>query len=224
MEDTTTLADLVVPSTETISPDESVTVARRRMESQTSRSLIVVDGDRPVGIVQWRGLARQESGTTVRDVMLTEVPLLRSDMTIEQVRSAWSNTDVDLDHLPVVDDSGALIGEVARGTITKSETATTSATEQVIAGPDQDRNAPTLHLEQGMNVIGAAGKKLGSVDEVDLSAEGHISHFTVKYGMLGRHAKRLPADVINNVSDGEVHLNIDQLEFKMLADVGEDVV
>ena len=56
MEDTTTLADLVVPSTETISPDESVTVARRRMESQTSRSLIVVDGDRPVGIVQWRGL------------------------------------------------------------------------------------------------------------------------------------------------------------------------
>jgi CBS domain-containing protein/sporulation protein YlmC with PRC-barrel domain len=226
MEKTTssTLSDLVIPSTETISPDESVTVARRRMESQTSRSLIVVEGERPVGIVKWSGLSRQEAAVTVRDVMLTEVPLLRADMTIDQVRNEWANMDVDLDHLPVVDDSGALIGEVARGTITKSETATTGATEQVVAGPEQDRDVPTLRLEQGMNVVGISGKKLGTIDEVDLNSEGHIGHFTVKHGMLGRHAKRLPADVINNVTNGDVNLNIDQMEFKMLADTDEDVV
>jgi len=218
------VGDLVTVTTETISPDESVTVARRRMESQTTRSLIVVEDDKPVGIVQWRLLARQESGTTVRDVMLTEVPVLRSDMTVEQLRGEWSSLDVDLDHLPVVDDSGSLIGEVARGAITKSETITTGATEQVVSGPDQDRAVPTIRLEQGMNVMGASGKKLGTVDEVDLNPDGNISHFTVKYGMLGRHAKRLPADVINGVSDGAVNLALDQLEFKMLADVGEDVV
>jgi len=155
--------------------------------------------------------------------MLTELPVLRADMTVDQVRSEWSSMNVDLDHLPVVDGDGALIGEVARGAITKSETATSSATEQIISGPDQERNAPTVHLEQGMNVVGVVGKKLGTVDEVDLSAEGHISHFTVKHGMLGRHAKRLPADVINNVDDDGVHLSIDQMEFKMLADIGEGV-
>jgi CBS-domain-containing membrane protein len=225
MENTTssTVGDLVVPSTETISPDESVTVARRRMESQTTRSLIVVDGERPVGIVKWSGLSRQDAAVTVRDVMLTEVPMLRSNMTIDQVRDEWSRMDVDLDHLPVVDDSGALIGEVARGTITKSETVTSGATEQAVPGPEQDRDVPTYHLEQGMNVVGISGKKLGTIDAVELSSEGHLSHFTVKHGMLGRHAKRLPVDVINNVTDGDVNLNIDQMEFKMLADTDEEI-
>jgi CBS domain-containing protein/sporulation protein YlmC with PRC-barrel domain len=218
------VADLVTESVDTISPDESVTVARRRMESQTSRSLIVVEGDRPVGIVQWRSLARLTGDTSVRDVMLTEVPVLRSNMSVDAVRDEWANMDVDLDHLPVVDANGALIGEVARGAITKSETTTTAATQPVVAGPEADRDVPTVRLEQGMTVNGASGKKLGTVDEVELNAEGNISHFTVKYGMLGRNSKRLPADVIDTVDGGEVRLNLDQVEFKMLADVGDDLV
>jgi CBS-domain-containing membrane protein len=223
MEQQTTalVADLVIPSTETISPDESVTVARRRMESQTTRSLIVVDSDRPVGIVQWRSLARLDGDSTVRDVMVTEVPVLRSSMTVDQVRDAWSSMDVDLDHLPVVDDGGLLIGEVPRGAVTKSETATTGATEQVVSGPEQDRNTPTVSLQQGMTVHGASGKKLGTIDQVDLNAEGHISHFTVKHGLLGRNAKRLPADVIASVTGDDVTLSLDQMEFKMLADIDD---
>jgi hypothetical protein len=75
-----------------------------------------------------------------------------------------------------------------------------------------------------MKVVGAAGKNLGTIDLVDLNSEGHIAHFTVKHGLLGRNAKRLPADVINRVEDNQVHLNLDQMEFKMLADVDESVV
>lgn len=221
------IGDMLTESIDTITPDETVTVAKRRMESQTSRSLIVVDGNRPVGVIQWRGLARREGNELIRDVMLTEFPVLRSQMTVDEVRSYLSGVDVDLDHLPVVDDSGMLLGEVPRGLITKSETATNAATQSVVAGPDANMtrdSQPSVHLEQGMKVIGASGKNLGSVDLVDLSAEGHIAHFTVKYGMLGRNSKRLPADVISRVEGNEVHVNLDQPEFKMLADVGETVV
>lgn len=221
------IGDMMTQSIDTISPDETVTVAKRRMESQTSRSLIVVDANRPVGIIQWRGLARREGNEMVRDVMLTEFPVLRAGMTVDEVRSYLSGVDVDLDHLPVVDESGMLLGEVPRGMITKSETATNAATESVVAGPEADTtrdSQPRVHLEQGMKVIGASGKNLGSIDLVDLNSEGHIGHFTVKYGMLGRHSKRLPADVINRVEGNDVHLSLDQMEFKMLADVGEENV
>lgn len=220
------IGDMLTPSLETIAPDDTVTVAKRRMESQTSRSLIVVDGNRPVGIVQWRGLSGHEGGELIRDVMQTEFPLLRSGMSVDEVRSYLTGVDVDLDHLPVVDESGILLGEVPRGMITKGETATTAATEAVVAGPESDperATQPQVHLQEGMKVVAAGGKNLGSVDRVDLSSEGHISHFSVKYGMLGRNSKRLPADVISHVDGNEVHLNIGQPEFKMLADVGDDV-
>ena len=219
------IGDMLTESIDTISPDETVTVAKRRMESQTSRSLIVVDSNRPVGVIQWRGLARREGSELIRDVMQTEFPVLRASMTVDEVRSHLSGVDVDLDHLPVVDEGGLLLGEVPRGMITKSETATNAATASIVSGPDADPTRdgqPRVHLEQGMKVIGAAGKNLGSVDLVDLNSEGHIGHFTVKYGMLGRHSKRLPADVINRVEGNEVHLSLDQIEFKMLADVGEE--
>jgi CBS domain-containing protein len=221
------IGDMVTPTIETISPDDTVTVAKRRMESQTSRSLIVIDGDRPVGVVQWRGLARRDGTELIRDVMQTDFPVLRSGMSVDEVRSYLGDVDVDLDHLPVVDESGILLGEVPRGMITKGETATNAATEAVVAGPEADPNRdtqPQIHLEEGMKVVGVSGKNLGSVDAVELNSEGHIGHFSVKYGLLGRNSKRLPADVISRVDGGEVHLNIDQPEFKMLADVGEDVV
>jgi CBS domain-containing protein len=221
------IGDMLVQSIDTISPDETVTVAKRRMESQTSRSLIVVDANRPVGVIQWRGLNRREGSELIRDVMQTEFPILRSGMSVDEVRDYLSGVDVDLDHLPVVDESGMLLGEVPRGFITKGETATSTATEAIVSGPDTDPrrdSQPQVRLEQGMKVIGANGKNLGSIDKVDLSAEGQIAHFSVKYGMLGRNSKRLPADVISRVENNEVHVNIDQPEFKMLADVGEEVV
>jgi CBS-domain-containing membrane protein len=221
----TQIGELVSAQIDTITPGDSVTAARRRMESQTTRSLIVVEQDRPVGIVQWRGLTRAEGDQTVGDVMVREFPVLRTDMTVTEARGYLTGMDVDFDHLPVVDGAGALIGEVQRGAITKSEGMTTGATEQIVSGPDSDRSDnQTVRLVQGMKVRGAAGKDLGTVDQVELSSEGRIAHFTVKYGMLGRKSKRLPADVIRAVDGETVTLSLDQMEFKMLADVGETVV
>jgi CBS domain-containing protein len=220
-----TVSDLMIPQVDTIALDEPVLTARRRMESQTSRSLIVVDGDRPVGVIQWRGLAQLEGSTLIRDVMQTEFPIVRPEMSLNDLRDRLADQDVDFDHIPVVDEGGTLIGEVPRGSITKREVAADASTQPVVSGPDSSTSAgPAIHLEEGMKVVGVTGSKLGSVDQVELNSEGYISHFTVKYGLLGRSSKRLPADVIRDVSDNTVNLTIDSPEFKMLADVGEEVV
>ena len=108
-------------------------------------------------------------------------------MSVDAVRDYLTGMDVDLDQVPVVDANGLLIGEASRSAITKSETATADATEAVVSGPDQDRDAAIVHLEQGMTVMGDAGHKLGTVDAVDLSPEGNIAHFTVKHGLLTKH-------------------------------------
>jgi CBS domain-containing protein len=220
-----TVSDLMIPEVDTIALDEPVISARRRMESQTSRSLIVVDGDRPVGVVHWRGLAQADGSTLVRDVMHTEFPVLHPEMTLDSVRDSLANQDVDFDHIPVVNESGTLVGEVPRGSITKREVTADASTQPVVSGPDSTTSTgPAIHLEEGMKVVGSAGSKLGSIDQVELNSEGYIAHFTVKYGLLGRNSKRLPADVIRDAGDGTVTLTIDSTEFKMLSDVGEEVV
>lgn len=216
-----TIDGLMIGEITTITPEETVTMARRRMESQTARSLIVVESDRPIGIVQWRGLNQFDANAPVRDVMQTEFPILRSGMSVDEVRDYLTGMDVDLDRLPVVDAGGMLIGEAPRSAITKSETATEAATERVVPGPEADRDVPTLRLEQGMTVKGDAGHKLGTVGVVDLNPEGAIAHFTVKHGMLGKHYKRLPADVVQSVEGDTVNVNLDSAEFKMLADIDE---
>lgn len=218
------ISDLVTSTIDTIAADEPVSTARRRMESQTSRSLIVVEDDRPVGIIRWRGLSQLDSSEPVQSVMSTSIPVLRSDMSVLEAREYLTGTDVDYDHLPVIDESGSLIGEVPRQVLTKSETPTESATGDAIGGAEANRSdVRRVHLEEGMKVVGADGSKLGTVSEVDLTSDGNIAHFGVKHGLLIRHSKRLPADVIKSSSGDTVHVSIGTMEFKMLADIGEVV-
>lgn len=218
-----TINDIVTTSFDTISPDETVSVARRRMEAMTSRSLIVVEADRPVGVIRWRGLGQIDGSESIRSVMTTSVPVLRSDMSLAEAQDHLLGTDVDYDHLPVIDDSGTLIGEVSRQAITKTETTTSSATGDAIAGAEADRSdVQRVHLEEGMKVVGDGGSKLGTVSEVSTGPDGQIGHFGVKHGLIAKHIKRLPSDIIQTVSGDTVHVNIGSTEFKMLADVGDE--
>lgn len=218
-----TIGDLIVTSVDTISPEETVSTARRRMESQTSRSLIVVEADRPVGVIRWRGLAQAEGSEPVRSVMATSVPVLRADMSVLEARDYLTGIDVDFDHLPVIDDTGTLIGEVPRQAITKSEMMTDEAEGDAIGGAEADRSDVIhVHLEEGMKVVGEGGSKLGTISDVNLTPTGNIGSFVVKHGLFGRNMKRLPADVIESVSGDTVHVRISSMEFKMLADVEDE--
>lgn len=216
-----TVRDLLIPDVDTISPDDTVMSARRRMESQTIRSLVVVESDRPIGVVRWRALGQADNATPIREVMQTDVPTFNVDTTVDSLGDVLAGSDVDFDRFPVVDENGVLIGEVPRAAVTKRGVITDETTRplQSMSEADEASSAPALHVEQGMNVIGPDDDKIGTVDQVEVNHEGAISGFTVKHGLFGRHAKRLPVDVIIGTRDNDLLVTIGSLEFKMLADI-----
>lgn len=243
MADQAHISDIVVPDIGTVGPDEPVRVARRRMESQTRRSLIVVQQDLPVGVVQWRDIMTEgDAEAPVQDFMVREFPRLTLDMSVEEARDHLANLGVDVDRLPVVDEAGRLVGEVPRTAVShQQEVIETVPTAEAGASPEpwpEDRDAATVtdgspdvttrgttegngepSIGSGLNVVGSDDKKLGTVDQVIVDPAGRLMAFTVTHGLLGRKHKRVPADVIDHVEDDNVVVSIGHTEFSQLADI-----
>jgi len=233
------ISNVTVSEVDTIRPDDPIRTARRRMESQTRRSLIVVEDDRPVGVVQWRDLMHEDNADApVRDFMVREFPVVSPGMTLSAARSRLGQ--VDFDRIPVVDDSGRLIGEVPRSAVAHyAEIADESSAAQLGTEPNRwgaasagsvsglgdaiptpgitEPGAPSV--ASGMDVQGTGGKKLGTIDQIVLDQVGRLSAFAVKHGLLGRKHKRIPADLIEQIDGETVVLSIGPTEFNMLADL-----
>ncbi|MBX5445561.1 CBS domain-containing protein [Sphaerobacter sp.] len=244
------VSDVIVPEVDTIGPDETVRTARRRMEAQAIRSLIVVDEDRPVGVIQWRDIMRDNevpADAAVADYMVREFPVLNPDLSLVQARSQLGE-EIDFDRLPVVDESGHLIGEVPRTALSQvgevmesapaaeegasTETWTTVREEEmtVTTGRGAEVEVEEVAADEvafptigaGMVVKGANGRKLGTVDQVIVDSNGDLTAFTVQHGLFGRKHKRIPADLVGQVEDDAVVLSIAGTEFNMLPDVEDE--
>jgi len=220
--ETITVGQVMTPVHDIIRQDEEIRMARRRMESEAKRSLIVVDGDAPVGILQWGQLMRQSEHPDemfVADFMTRDIPLLTQDMPIEAAGERLTN--VDLETLPVVDSEGHLVGEVPRSAITRrQESAGQMTNEPIAAGaPTAMNNMPTTQVTTGMTVSGSNGSKLGQVSDILVGATGQLEAIIVEHGLFGRKHKKVPADLITSVSDDQVIVTIDSPEFKALADI-----
>ena len=107
----------------TIGPDESVFDALQRMADKGIGALIVMEGERIVGIVTERDYARKialkgrtSALTLVRDVMTTSVMFVKPTQTSEECMALM--TDNRLRHLPVVKDD-KLIGLISIGDLVK---------------------------------------------------------------------------------------------------------
>jgi CBS domain-containing protein len=223
MESTTTVGQVMTPVHDIIRQDEEIRMARRRMESEAKRSLIVVDGDAPVGILQWHDMLRvgdQPTASFVSDFMTRDIPMLTEDMPIEAAGAQLTN--VDLETLPVVDAEGHLVGEVPRSAITRRQESIdqSTATEPTIASssPHLD-NSPLGTVGAGMTVSGSSGSKLGQVSDMLVGISGQLEAIVVEHGLFGRKHKKVPADLITSVSEDQVNLTIDSPEFKSLADI-----
>ena len=112
--------DAVVHS---IGPDDSVFDALQRMADKGIGALLVMEGERIVGIVTERDYARKialkgrtSALTQVRDVMTTSVMFVKPVQTSEECMSLM--TDNRLRHLPVVQDD-KLIGLISIGDLVK---------------------------------------------------------------------------------------------------------
>lgn len=223
MESTVTVGQVMTPVQDIIRQDEEIRMARRRMESEAKRSLIVVDGDAPVGILQWHEMLRvgeRPNDTLVSDYMTRDIPVLTQDMPIEAASEQL--THVDLETLPVVDAEGHLVGEVPRSAITRRQESidpSTAAEPTFASSESRIDNSPLGQVMAGMTVSGSSGSKLGQVSDMLVGVSGQLEAIVVEHGLFGRKHKKVPADLITSVSDDQVNLTIDSPEFKALADI-----
>ena len=219
MADQTTISNLISDSIDTIEAHETVRAAQRRMESQTLRSLIVVDGSRPVGMVKWRDLRSADNDQTVSAVMATDFPVLRRDMDIAEAHGHLGG--VDFDNIPVVDDNGDLVGEVPRGAIVHHEVVEDddridTRGEPALAGA----NGNGYDLRTDMEVVDVDQHKLGKLTEMtDDPTTRRLSHIVIEHGMLRKKHKRVPADTIARVDGDNVVLGLTKTEWGFLADI-----
>ena len=102
-----------------ISPDASVFEALRRMADKDVGALLVMEGERLMGIISERDYARKiilkgraSRDTLVSEIMTTEVYTIHPDQTVEESMAVMTNHRVR--HLPVVE-NGQVIGMISIG-------------------------------------------------------------------------------------------------------------
>lgn len=107
-----------------IGPNDSVFEALQRMADKGIGALLVMEGEKIVGIVTERDYARKivlkgrtSALTLVRDVMTSSVMFVKPTQTSEECMALM--TDNRLRHLPVVDDDGKLTGIISIGDLVK---------------------------------------------------------------------------------------------------------
>lgn len=109
----------------TIAPGETLLAACRSLASRNIGALLVVDGDKPVGILSERDIVRNiaEHGTTaltmkVSEVMTTDIIIALPEDDLNYASSTM--TEKRIRHLPVMQD-GDLVGIVSIGDVVKAQ-------------------------------------------------------------------------------------------------------
>ena len=109
----------------TVSPDQTVFDALSLLAEKNIGAVPVVDNDRVVGIFSERDYARKvvlrglaSYNTLVGDVMTGDVVFVSPNETVANCMTKM--TDKRIRHLPVLNDTGALVGIVSIGDVVKS--------------------------------------------------------------------------------------------------------
>lgn len=107
-----------------ISPNASVFDALRMMADKGVGALLVMEGDRMVGIISERDYARKvilvgktSRETSVKEIMSSKVYSIHPDQTVEEAMEMMTNHHVR--HLPVVADEHVL-GMISIGDVVKN--------------------------------------------------------------------------------------------------------
>jgi hypothetical protein len=214
-----TVRDLMRDADNLIAADEPVQNAVPQFELETMRSLILIDGTGPIGLLtrqRVRELSDDERRRPARDFMI-DVPVLEQTLPVTSALEEFNAHDVDFsaDRIPVVNTDGMLVGVVDRETLLRE--ADTMVTEQGMVPLANDRDT-LVEIRSGMEVRGSGDGKLGKVDKIVIE-RGHVSYFTIEHGLLGRHHKRVTADHVAGVEGDTLRLDFDKTEFSFLSDI-----
>jgi CBS domain-containing protein len=107
-----------------VTPGNTVYEALQLMAEREIGAVLVMEADRPVGILSERDYARQvilkgrtSKDTPVREIMSTRLVYVRLEQTVEDCMALM--TDKRIRHLPVLDE-GKLLGVLSIGDIVKA--------------------------------------------------------------------------------------------------------
>jgi signal-transduction protein with cAMP-binding, CBS, and nucleotidyltransferase domain len=109
--------DLIQRKVVTIEPEDPVMLAAQRMKDKMVGSLVVLDGDKPAGIITDRDIAIRVVGagkdptTPVREVMTRDPITIRDDASFFDLTKAFRKAAVR--RLIVVDKDGKLVGLIS---------------------------------------------------------------------------------------------------------------
>lgn len=104
--------DLVYDTPVTLHPEGTVGEALILLHKRAHGAAVVVDGDRPVGIITETDLTGVDRFTQVRDVMVREMVTLPRGVDVEEAFDTLSNARRRL--APIVADDGRLVGLLTR--------------------------------------------------------------------------------------------------------------
>jgi CBS domain-containing protein len=109
----------------TIGPDASVLEAARLMNQHRIGSLVVLNDDRPVGIITERDILtrivateRPPAGTPVRDIMTRDLITCSYRCSLDDLRSMMREKRIR--HIPIIED-GRLAGMISIGDVNAAE-------------------------------------------------------------------------------------------------------
>jgi CBS domain-containing protein len=107
-----------------IEPDATVYAAIEKMEEENVGALLVMQGDKVVGIITERDYARKvilmgkySRDTSVHDVMTTDVCYVTKDRRMHECMALM--TEKRFRHLPVIED-GHVLGVISMGDVVKT--------------------------------------------------------------------------------------------------------
>jgi CBS domain-containing protein len=109
--------DLIKRKVVVVEPDDTVRLAAKRMEDKMVGSLVVIDGDKPVGIITDRDIAirvvaqGKSPETPVKEVMTKEPITVREDATFFELTKVFR--DAAVRRVVVVDKDGRLVGLIS---------------------------------------------------------------------------------------------------------------
>ena len=122
----TTVAQLLNSKGHTIhsiAPDDSVLDAIKKMAEEKIGALVVMDGDKMVGIITERDYARNvilqgksSHNTPIREIMAANTVCARLNQTVEECMAVI--TEKRVRHLPVLDDN-KVVGIISIGDLVK---------------------------------------------------------------------------------------------------------
>jgi CBS domain-containing protein len=111
-----------------LGPQATVLEAARFMAENRIGAVLVLDGERLVGMFSERDIlqrvvaeGRDPSRSTVGEVMTTEVACCTPDTSIEEARGAMKNRRIR--HLPVIDGNERLLGVISIGDLNAFQVA-----------------------------------------------------------------------------------------------------